>query len=74
MKKNTAEADARIVALLGPEFTEFQKLALLVKEQPATRPWASAQMAKLLEAMPPAQRLALRQALRDAGAMKGGKR
>lgn len=62
------EADARIIKFLGPRFAEFQKLALMVKEQPATRAYAESQMKRMLEEMLEAERDGLRQALKDAGA------
>jgi hypothetical protein len=63
-------ADAAIAALLGPDFPKFQKLALMVKEQPATRPFAEQEMRKVLEAWPIPRRKALGAALIRAGKMK----
>ena len=62
------ENDKRIVAALGGAFERFQKLALMVKEQPKTRRYAESEMKRMLEAMSEQERSELRQALKDAGA------
>lgn len=70
MMTNTNGKDERVTKALGTKFEQFQKLALMVKEQPATRRYAESQMARMLEAMSPTERLELRQALLAAGASK----
>lgn len=52
-----------VTAALGAEFEKFQALARMVAEQPATRPYAEREMARLLEAMPEDRRIAIRAAL-----------
>lgn len=63
-------ADLRVKTALGARFEEFQKLARMAVEQPATRPYVESQMARLLGDMSDAQRVELREALRAAGAYK----
>jgi hypothetical protein len=60
-------SDNRVKAAMGDKFVEFQKLARMVAEQPATRAYAESQMERLLMEMTPAQRIELRAALRQAG-------
>lgn len=60
--------DEQVVAAMGEKFSEFQKLALMCQEQPATRPYVEGQMKRLLEGMTPENRIALRKALMAAGA------
>lgn len=59
--------DQRIVDALGSKFEQFQKLALMAKEQPATRKFAEAEMARLLNTMSQAERVELHKALLAAG-------
>ncbi len=59
--------DGAVIRAMGTNFERFQKLAALAKEQPATRGWAEAEMARILNAMSPNERITLRKALIDAG-------
>lgn len=59
-------ADQAVVEAMGSRFAEIQKLAAMAKEQPATLRYAEGQIAKILETMTPAERLALRKALAES--------
>jgi len=58
--------DTRVVAAMGSHVAELQKLAALVREQPATKKYVAAQIAKILNAMSADERAELRQALKAA--------
>lgn len=64
------EKDQRVVAALGTKFEQFRKLALMVAEQPASRPYAEAEMGRLLATMTDGERLELQRSLLAAGAYK----
>jgi hypothetical protein len=61
------KADLAVIAAMGDKYREFLSYARLAYHNPETRLYAEAKMAKLLETLTPGQRLALRQALREAG-------
>lgn len=55
--------DDQIRSLLGDRFVQFQKLILMMHEQPATRRYVEGEIARLLDTMLDADRVALRRAL-----------